>query len=237
MLGLAVATAAGLTFAAAPPARRYQAFDTSDLDAMARVLRTHVAYVRARARPSPDQPLVPDTITGYGAVWGPREVVTLPHLVQDAARITIVGPQGSSPARRVRSDVDQRVAVLRTERPLAALGLAPAARSPPQERRVDMSLFALVSTDEVAGVVNGVLTELGVMPEYEGFPRTSLVLSHGMPIFDAYARLVGYSRVVAWDHDRHMLVPVEKIEAVISSADAPKKPATAQKPESPWWTR
>ena len=80
-----------------------------------------------------------------------------------------------------------------------------------------MNVFALVSTDEHAGVVHGVVTHTGAMAEYEGHPRVDLKLAGGMPVFDERARLIGYSRVVAWDVDRFMLVPYEKIVSARTS--------------------
>ena len=165
----------------------------------------------------------------------PVTVATVAQLCTDASSVQVIGPKGRLAAKVRLLDLERRVALLRTEAPLARVGLEVSRPLAVDERTEDAEVFALVNTDPGAGVVHGVITQVGQEPEYEGHPRTTLDLSFGMPVFDAYARWVGYARTVAWDRDRHMLIPPDKITlARTSTAPRVKAPET---PKRPWWAR
>ncbi|MEO1337446.1 MAG: hypothetical protein AAFV29_17510, partial [Myxococcota bacterium] len=132
-------------------------------------------------------------------------------------------------------DTPRRVALFRTEKPLASIGLKSSQPLDRDKRQVDADVFALVNTDPGAGVLQGVITQVGREPEYEGHPRTSLELSFGMPVFDAYTRWVGFARAVAWDRDRQMLIPPDKVRLARTATAAPA--AAPEKPSRPWWAR
>ena len=56
-----------------------------------------------------------------------------------------------------------------------------------------------------------------------------------MPVFDARARFIGYSRTVAWDRDLQMLVPPDKISAARTATRSEGDPKPVK--PSPWWGR
>lgn len=237
-LGLALLLFATPVAAKGPEAgeKVYGTLDLSDAELMVGVLRRHVAYVIAEVTPPPDQPLAETERTGFGVAIGPDEVATLAFNVEKARRVTIRGPSGSPlPGKVVLYDVKRRVAVVKTDAPLARAGLVAPRRMPPAERALDTEVFALVSTRAGSGVVQGVITEVGDDEAFEGHPRISLTLQAGMPVFDNRARLMGYSRVVAWDTDRHMIVPVEMIAAAKTATATPAKGEA--RGERPWWAR
>lgn len=213
----------------------YSALDATSLDKMSGVLARHVAYLEILPKRAAS-PMSPEPRNGYAAAIEPDLLVALSHLVDDAEKIEVIGPRGRLLAEAVLVDRERRVALLRTSEPLAKIGLLPAPLAPIAERKRDMELFALVSTEGASGVMHAVITEEGDIPEYGGFPRIDLKLSAGMPVFDNRARLVGYSRVLAWDHDRYMIVPLEKVTAARTSTGASSAPAE-KKPERPWWAR
>lgn len=212
--------------------RRYHALDASDMDALSRVLRKHVAFLSVT--PKREGPLSPEPRSAYGAVIGPRRLVALAHLVKGADRVTVQGPQGKLTAKLALLDLERRVALLDTDAPLAKIGLVPAKPST-AAWKVDMELFALISTEGEAGVLHTVVTQTGELAEYEGHPRVDVVLNAGMPVFDDRAHLAGYSRVLAWDHDRHMIVPFAKVRAAQTSTTTRAPPP--QRDKKPWWAR
>lgn len=224
--------------AAAPGApRRYSQLAIKDMEELAPVLRSQVAEVRVEL--FPDGPILgEDERIGYGVPWGERRVVMLAPLLERAKKIWIKGPKGEQPARMILMDPVRRVAILETKAPLLQVGLRNVPTREKRERKVDDEVFALISTAPESGVVYGVITQDGTEPEYEGHPRIDLKLDHGMPVFDDTARFVGYSRVVAFDQDRFMLITPEMIrDAQTATASASRKPAPADEKKRPWWAR
>ncbi|MCA9553240.1 MAG: hypothetical protein KC933_24605 [Myxococcales bacterium] len=215
----------------------YDPLDASDQEAMAKRLLLHVPMLQVAVKDT-GAVLGENPRTGYGVVLAEDRIIALSFLVQDASAVTLVGPKGHGPAKVAVVDHERRVAVLVPEVPLASLGLYPVKGVvPKRERVVDMSVFALVSTLELAGVAQGVLTDTGDQEELEGHPRVDLTLERGMPVFDARARFLGYARAVAWDRDRRMLVPPEQIKAARTATAAPPRPPTQKTPSRPWWAR
>jgi hypothetical protein len=216
----------------------YDPMSSADQEALARRLLLHVPLLQVHLKET-GAVEAENPRTGYGVVLAEGVVVALSFLLQDAASVTLVGPKGRGPARVALVDTPRRVAVLVPEVPLAQLGLYPVAGEvPATERALDMPVFALTATLDLSGVLQGVLTELGEQLELEGHPRSDLVLERGMPVFDARARLVGYARAVAWDRDRSMLVPPEKIKAARTATAAPPRPPPTQRTaRPPWWAR
>lgn len=233
MTGPLIALALALSAAPPPATKVYTPLVTGELDQLAQVLRRRVAYFEVKAK-APESPLSPEPINGWGAPIDENLVVILAHVVKDATSVTVIGPTGRTSAEVVLIDLERRVAIVKTKRPVKAIGLEVVRPSPPAERKTDMNVFALVSTDEHAGVVHGVITHTGEMKEYEGHPRVDLRLAGGMPVFDDRARYIGFSRVVAWDADRYMIVPYEMIVSARTSTGAAASPA-AQTPRRPWW--
>ncbi len=215
--------------------RRYRSLVSRDMDALSSVLRRHVAYLTIEPKRG-DSPISPVARNAYAAVLEPQRLVALAHLVDDADAIHVKGPKGSLVAKVVLMDKKRRVAILETTAGLDTIGLFPAPRST-AERKIDMELFALISTEGESGVLHTVLTHKGDIPEYEGHPRIDLKLTAGMPVFDDRAHLFGYSRVLAWDSDRFMVVPLEKVDAARTSTGAAAAPPPPKAPEKPWWAR
>jgi len=242
MKRLGLALCASLIVGAAPPAlesnRVYDPMSTADQEAMAKRLLLHVPSLEIEVDDAHSTVWAENPRTGYGVVLSPRRVVCLSHLVQGATHVTIVGPKGRGPAQVVLLDHERRVAILEPKVALHSLGLLPVAGVVAKpERSVDMPVFALVSTLDLSGVSQGVLTHLGTLQEYQGFPRIDLKLTRGMPVFDQRARLLGYSRVVAWDTDRFMIIPQEMIQAARTSSAARAQPAPPKKESRPWWAK
>lgn len=220
------------------PDRHFGAERTEDLHELARLLKRHTAYLEVKLEPIEDQPLAEKQRTGFGVVLEPTLVATNYFVVERAAEVFVLGPEH----RRIRgevvlADVKRRVALIRAERDLAETGLFPAEPLPKKEREKGLTVFALVSTRELSGVVDGVLTDTGAAPELEGHPRTSLALHLSMPVFDGDLRFVGYARAVAWDPDKLMLIPPEKISEArtATAAAAARRAKEQQKDTRPWW--
>lgn len=233
-----------LALAAAPPTPRgrvYDPLDTADMEAMAKRLLTHVALLEIRLAERGATLWAENPRTGFAAVLPDGRLLALSHLLDDAERITVIGPKGRTDAKVALRDDDRRVAVLTVDRPLPRLGLAPVVGWVSKgERRAGMDVLALVSTLDLAGVSRGVLTHEGTLKEYGGYPRIDLKLTRGMPIFDVQARLLGFSRVVAWDTDRYMFVPKEKVDAALAAPAAAKAAAKREAKAAeaaPWWVR
>lgn len=241
-LGLIMLCAA-LCLAAKPPpeldaARVYDPMSTADQEAMAKRLLLHVPLLEITIDEAQDTVFGENPRTGYAVVLSDRRVACLSHLLQGALSVTLVGPKGRLPARVLLVDHERRVGILEPQGDLHKIGLYPITGVvPKKQREVDMTLFALVSTLELAGVSQGVLTHQGTLIEYQGFPRVDLKLDRGMPVFDRRARLVGYSRVVAWDVDRFMIIPPEMIQAARTSSAARARPAPPKKASRPWWAK
>ncbi len=233
--------AASLCLAATPPPsfepeRIYDPLNTVDQEAMARRLLLHVALLEIQINDSSMTVWGENPRTGYGAVIAKDRIVCLSTLLEGASKITIVGPKGRQSAKILMKDEQRRVAILAPDGSLDASGLYPVtAMVPLGQRKVDMTAFALVSTLELAGVSQGVLTHRGVLREYQGHPRIDLKLTRGMPVFDRRARLLGYSRVVAWDTDRYMLISPEQIRSARTSTAAHPPPAQQKNDKRPWW--
>lgn len=230
----------GLALFATPPdlgqGRVYDPLDTTDQSALAKQLLLHVPLLEVELEPTTDNLLQENPRTGYAAVLSPSRVICLSFLVKDAKKVTLVGPKGRVEARVLYADDETRVAMLKPEGDIARAGLVPVSGwVPPSAREVDMPVFALVSTLELAGVAQGVLTQLGKLEEYEGFLRVDLKLHRGMPVFDQRARLLGFSRVVAWDTDRFMIVPPEKLRATKTATGAARPPQRTE--TTPWWAK
>ena len=217
--------------------RRYSQLAIKDMEELAPVLRSQVAEVRVEL--FPDGPIIgEDERIGYGVPWGERRVVMLAPLLERAKKIWIKGPKGDLPAQLILMDPVRRVAILETKAPLLQVGLRNVPAREKRERKVDDEVFALISTAPESGVVYGVITQDGSDPEYEGHPRIDLKLDRGMPVFDDTARFVGYSRVVAFDQDRFMLITPEMIRgAQTATASASRRPAPADEKKRPWWAR
>ena len=229
---LALGVAAGP--ASSADSRPYSALSTTDLDALAPVLRTRVATLRMVIPPPPGQLSDPERIV-FGVVVDPRTVATVAQLCKGATEIEVIGPKGRLKAKMPLIDMERRVALIRTGKPLIDIGLVVSPPLAVKDRQENAEVFALVSTSPGAGVMHGVITQVGLQPEYEGHPRTTIDLAAGMPVFDAYTRWVGYARTVAWDRDRRMLIPPDKVTLARTST-APSAPAV-EKPKRPWWAR
>jgi hypothetical protein len=219
---------------AASPGDRFDPLSLEDLHRMSAVLRRHVAHVKVRVSSEKGQPLQDDTRDGFGIVLAPHRLAVLSFVIQGAKEAKITGPKGSLRARVLFEDVERRVAFLEPESPFDTIGLFPAVIGPRLER--DDAVFAIVSTEGDPGVLSGVVTDDARMPEYEGHARVSLELRFGMPVFDDRARFVGYSRTVAWDGDRQMIVTPEVITAArtaTTTAALPQAPSQTR----PWWAK
>ena len=234
MLGSIVLTLALTHAAGAPGERIYEVTSTGDRAELAKFLRRYVAHITAEVARE-DSVLSEPARTGYAVPWTDHLLAVLCFTVEDAKRIRVQGPDGSLFAKIILYDAERRVALLETTDPLSKIGLVPVSRVKTSELKVEQPVFALVSTLEEAGVVDGVITDLGEEPELEGHPRTDLLLTHGMPVFDDRARFIGYARAVAWDRDRQMLVPPDKISAAQAATHARDAKKTSS--ERPWWGR
>lgn len=205
------------------PAKTYNPLDTSDLEALAIKLKTHVALIKVTVKNTSDDLLEEPPRTVYGAVIGPDLLVTLPFPFDHAERITIVGPSGAAKGvsgAPILIDLIRRVALIRSAEPLSKIGLAPVGFAPPPESGDDC--FALIATTPHAGVVHSNITALGDELGLFGHLKTGLKLSAAMPVFSAQAQLLGYSRTVAWDADPTMLIPSAKIEAARKAQGGPE---------------
>ncbi|MCK6548071.1 S1C family serine protease [Myxococcota bacterium] len=236
-LGLALTSSAADAKPAKP--RTFDSTQLEHLEAMVPVLRARVAELHAELVPDPNSPLEEPIREGYGVVLAPRLVATLSFSVTGAKRVLIHGPSGRPIVGKVvLDDVERRVAIVEAERPLSEAGLVVAELAPRADRKVDGEVFALVSTGLEATVLQGTFLTLGDEPEHEGHPRVDLKLTLGMPVFDARARFVGYSRAVAWDKDPLMLVTPEMIaSARTATGAADRAKAHPPAPKKPWWAR
>ncbi len=209
------------------------------LDELSRLLKTHTAYLEVKVTPDKSQPLAERERNGFGAVIGEKLVATSYFITEHARAVSIIGPKRVEiPGKVVLEDVERRVALIATERPLSDTGLSPAKPLEKKDRKEDADVFALVSTLELAGVVSGVITQTGSAPEAEGHPSTSLQLHLAMPVFDTELRFVGFARAVAWDRDKSLLVPPEMIKAARTATGAAAKRALEpQKDTHPWWAK
>lgn len=240
------ATASALLFAwpqgadAKTSARKtYSPWRLEDLDDLAEILKRHVALVEIEPTVTHGvETLDEPTRQGYGVAISPRRIAMLSFLAEGARTIRVVGPRGRPlEAQLVLYDVERRVAVVETRTPLKRAGLEAAPFAQRQDREIDQSIFALVSTLPQSGVIHGTITDLGEVEELDGIPHIDLRLERGMPVFDERARLVGFSRTVAWDLDPFMIVPAEKIlsaqtattAAAAARRGSPRKSAGANK--------
>lgn len=222
-----IAAALALALVAAPEAgRTYDWMQVEHMNELGAVLRTQVAHVIIDIQQPANDPMIPQPRDGFGIAIEPDLVAIQAFLVEDARRIRVEGPNGQTVlAKRVLYDVERRVALLRTARPVASVGLRVVLMSPKDARARDMVLYALASTEGVASVIHGWMIDDGSAPGFDGHPQVSFHLSHGMPVFDAQARLVGYTRTVAWDKQGQLLVPPEVITAArTATGTATQKP-------------
>jgi hypothetical protein len=139
----------------------------------------------------------------FALVVGPSALLVLGPYVEDAKAITVRGPKGAPRRARVSaSDAELGLAVLVTDTPLDALGLAPFERRPADEL---LEVGEAVTTVSVVGpeavVQDGVVLFDGTEPEDLGVARTSLALERGRPAFDRWGRPIGVgrSRVIGKD--------------------------------------
>jgi hypothetical protein len=234
----ALFAAALLFLVAAKPPKIYRSSDLADLEALVPVLRRHVAYLAIEAKNGESAPLDRELRDGFAAVLGDKHVVTLCFLVADAEKITIEGANGKKTLGRVvLFDVERRVAIVESKDPLKTLGLEAAPIAPPGSRESDDEVFALTTTGLEAAILHGVFTYTGDEPEYGGHHRIDLQLGGGVPVFDRQARFAGFSRTVAWDKDRQMLVTPEMIRDARTATSAVPA-ATKDRPnEKPWWSK
>lgn len=229
--------------AAKKPEHTFSVTSLGDMEALQPILQSHVAHIEVVPRVEKGDPLSSELRDGYGAALDPQHLVTLSFLVAEASRIRVDGPNGkTTTARVVLADEERRVAILRTDLPVSALGLEPVALAPKPTLKMGEDVFVLTTTGSGAGVLHGVLTYIGEDEEYGGHHRTDLILTNGMPVFDARARLVGYARTVGWDRDRSMLVTPEMIteSRTATAAKGSARERASSKPRDagkPWWSR
>lgn len=209
---IALALALLLATAPPPPKKIYRANELGDLEAIMAVLKKHVAYVKIEAIDKESGPLEPEQRDGFGVPLDDRKIAILAHLVTGAQKITVQGANGrEAEAKLVLYDLERRVAILQSARSLRDLGLTAPELAPKPTRKLDDEVFALTTTGDDAAVLHGVFVYVGDEEEYGGHSRIDLKLERGMPVFDRTARFVGYSRNVAWDKDRQMLITPEMI--------------------------
>lgn len=166
----------------------------------------------------------------YGVPWSEDLVVVNASLLEEPKRLEVRGPEGVSAATLVRLDLERRVAFLRTEQPLRALGLKPPA--PALRPDEGAQIISPLGFGRDATAVSGVL---GVArPEFEGFLPSSLKLQLGAPVFDLQLGFVGLSRTVAWDKDPTLLIPPALMAEVFHAADPEPEPVDPT-PAPPWW--
>jgi hypothetical protein len=231
--------------AAAPPTgpRVYSANTTRDLEALLPILKKYVAYVHIEVEASEGGLVGGDERDGFGIVLDANKIALLSFLATDAKKITVEGTnRKTSEAKVVLYDVDRRVAIIESKTPLKDLGLEPAPVAPKETRKLDGEVFALTTTGLEAALLTGVFVYVGDEQEYGGHSRIDLKLERGMPVFDATARFVGYSRNVAWDKDRQMLITPEMIKAARSSTSAESlnrgsREKTEKQNAKPWWSK
>ena len=232
-----------LLIAAAPPGPKlYQSGEMRDLEAILPVLKKYVAYVRVEAKAKDSGPLEGEERDGFGVVLDQNKIALLCFITTDADKITVEGTNGKrSEAKVVLYDAERRVAILESKLPLKTLGLEPAPIAPKDARKLDGEVFALTTTGIEAAVLHGVFTYVGDEEEYGGHSRVDLLLERGMPVFDHAARFVGFSRNVAWDKDRQMLVTPEMIRDARTSTGAATMKSPANEPQQPakkpWWSK
>lgn len=209
--------AIGLALAAQADGRIYDYLKLKDMEALGLRLRSQIAHVKVTVKRASSDPLSAEERDGFAIILDEHHLAVLCFIVKDAARVEVAGPRGKTTfASVLHYDVVQRVAILETSGSLAKLGLFPAPRAPSKGLVVEQPVYALTGTEGDPQILQGWLKHNGKEEGLEGHPRISLKLTHGMPVFDAKARVIGYSRHVAWDRDRFMLVPWDKIEQVFS---------------------
>lgn len=220
---------------APPPQQRFDPLKLEDLEALGPLLRARVAHVEVKITPEKGQPNLIDARDGFGVPLDDRLVVVMSLIIQGEKHARISGPKGSARAKVLLEDPERRVAILEAERPLASLGLFAPPLAPVESRKAEAPVFALMSTEPEGGVVSGEVLADGTEQELEGHPRISLKLRFGMPVFDDRARLVGYSRAVAWDTDQFLIVPPEMITAARTATASAAKAPHPQEQTRPWW--
>lgn len=216
------------------PVGGFSAINTTHQHRMAAAMRARVARVESQPERKPDDAFAPTLQSCFAVPLGPRRVVAL-SLLAPAAEVRIIGPGGALRARAVLRDDVRRVAIFEAEAPLSTIGLLVPPPLPASARKRGMDVFSLTDTGPGAATIAASLLDVPELEEYEGHPRISVKLHAGMPVFDNRLRWLGYSRVVAWDVDRFMIIPPEKVDAAIAAASAP--PPRPKKPARPWWAK
>lgn len=251
---IALALAALIAAAPTPAAKKiYRANELGDLEAIMAVLKKHVAYVKIEAINAESGPLEPEQRDGFGVPIDDRKIALLAHLLTDAKKITVQGANGrETEAKIVLYDLERRVAILEAARPLRDLGLIAPEVAPKPTRKLDEEVFALTTTGDDAAVLHGVFVYVGEEEEYGGHSRIDLKLERGMPVFDRTARFIGYSRNVAWDKDRQMLITPEMIKEARTATGAASETRRGNDPRrshpgamdsrrsqdaKPWWSK
>ena len=200
----------------APAPRRFDPDTTSDLLAIAQVLKKHIVRIEVTLATRPNS-LQDETRDGFGVAINPNTVVALSHLVENAGEIRILGPTKYAIEARVVV-YDPPVAALEVLEPLTKVGTVPAKFVSHGSVNIDDPVFALTDIDPLAGTITGVISF--VDPTEPDHLKTSLKLAHGMPIFDREARLLGYSRTLVWDPDPFLVVSTEAIEKALAKGRA-----------------
>lgn len=208
-----------------------------DMAAVPSMLLRRVAVLTIDLEERPDLPLLPPSRLGYAIPIGPQRVACLAHLLEHGESVSVSGPTGTATASIELDDRQARVAVLRTSRPLSALGLELSKPLRPDDRIKDANVFALLEATPSGTAVAGVIADPGVEERLERLVVTTLDLALGMPVFDSRLRWVGLSRTVGWDKQKGLLIPPEKVEAARAEAEAHRAPPPPPKSERPWWAR
>ncbi|HJL43220.1 MAG TPA: hypothetical protein RMG48_18075 [Myxococcales bacterium LLY-WYZ-16_1] len=214
--------------------------DPTSLDDLARIpamLRARVAVVELQLQEVRDLPLLPERRTFYGVPIGPHRVACVAQFLEHGKAAVLKGPEGRAPAFIEVDDRERRVAVLRSERPVADLGLMVPAPLPKDERVEDASVFALLDPGPDGTAVSGVIQDPGVRPELDHLPVSTLQLKLGMPVFDEHFRWVGLARTVGWDVQPGLLIPPELVEQARTEAARTQNPPAPEAQRPPWWTR
>jgi hypothetical protein len=221
---------AGLGGPGSGRARRYDPLKLGDLEAMAEILRRHVALVET---PAGAGPITREGQEGLAVAIGPRRLASHSALFEGTTRAKVTGPGGSLEAVLVRLDPERRFAWIETAEPIEKIGLYPALAAPRRSAAPDQAVFALPDLAPRAGLLTGVVTHDGSDDWLEGHPRITLKLSGGTPVFDDRARLLGIARQMRADVDPLLVVPLWTITARTATTSDPPGPDQTR----PWWAR
>ncbi|HEV8358009.1 MAG TPA: trypsin-like peptidase domain-containing protein [Gemmatimonadales bacterium] len=181
------------------------------LGPVAERLRRSVVQVRAGAA------------AGAGVIWGAGGMVVTNAHVAHAARLTVVGPDGTAvPGAVERLDPERDLALVR-----AAIDLPPVRTADPAELRPGALVFAVGHPLGVNDAISaGVFQAIGALPE--GLLPARAVQRHpwvqadlhlepgnsGGPLADALGRVVGISAMIA--NGLALAVPSTEVRAFLS---------------------